>query len=144
MGNKIKSIVENFIALTLVVIIGFTVWIIAFAVPLDITYYNFKDPALKRGIEVRTVAKGNKAKWAAKFCTAFKDTAYLRDETGQIAEKDNPVNFNDGSIKKIPATVRVPNRFEDGRVNLWKRVVYRCFRFFELTVTSPTGVGELK
>lgn len=142
-SGKITNVIEHLVAALLASSFIFIAWIAFVAEPLVIKQYTFAQSTFTHKEEVATIAKGEKPRWSVKFCQAIKDTTFIRDRLNLIAEKQNPVNFNDGTIKRVANTVRIPTKFETGPIEIWKVVIYDCFKFFQITVRSGREVGTL-
>lgn len=133
-----KRLIEHGIAAWIAGVTAFVIWFFLLAQPLEILGFQLDEKTAARGEEVGITARGSKPWWSVKFCEAISDYTYISDSTGVIASKSNPVNFNDGSIKRVPNSITIPDGFSRGRAVAWKRVTYKCFLRLQKTVTSPS------
>lgn len=119
------------------IVMAFLVWLMAFAEPLEIDQYHVKSRTYQPGAVFELIAVGKKAKWAARNCVAISAETTVQAANGVLTKYANPTNYNDGTVRMVLQIYKLPVDMVGGTARVWDRIIYRCFGFYHITITSP-------
>lgn len=127
---------SNITAGLLAVPVAGSIWLAVMAEPLKISRTTFDKHHYAAGEPLIATSTGEKSAWAKRFCHAVKSSLYLRDSIGMLVEFEQPMNYNDGSIRTVRSHRKVPGYFSPGEASGWESVTYRCFAIRNFTAHS--------